>query len=150
MLRKTTTLLSLLPLLVIAGCDRSTTEAEHGDPEQVQLRDHDSGQLYAFTSGTGSARTWNGTLPSLRVGESLEVEVRFLDHDGHTIPLGGEYSAGASLVSGSPAGILAIISHGDHLDIEGLAAGTVQVRISLNHGNHSDWDSPPLSVTVSP
>lgn len=139
---------ALLSLLLVAGCDRSTTEPEHGEPDQVELYDLDSGTVYAFTEGSGNARHWDGALPAIPQGTSLEVGVRFFDEEGDEVPLEGEYWAAAEIRSGG-TGILEVHSHGDHLDLEGLAPGTVQVVFQLFHGNHSDWDSPELAVTVT-
>jgi hypothetical protein len=145
MLRKITTILPLLPLLVLAGCDRSTTEPEHGEPDRVELRDRDTGALLASSDGS----SWVGELPDIEVGEGIEVDALFFDEDDVEIHLDGEFSARAAVVSGG-SGILTITTHGDHLDLAGIAPGTVGVEFSLFHGSHSDWDSPPLSVTVIP
>jgi hypothetical protein len=139
---------ALVTLLVVTGCDRSSTEPEHGEPEQLELFNLDTGSIYAFTEGSGSAQHWDGALPAIPQGTGLEVGLRFLDEDGEEIHLEGEFSANAEILSGG-AGILEITSHGDHLDLEGLAPGTVQVAFQLYHGNHSDWDAPGLAVTVT-
>ncbi|MEX1257023.1 MAG: hypothetical protein WEG36_05340 [Gemmatimonadota bacterium] len=74
------------------------------------------------------------------------METTFLDHDSDEIHLGGEFTANATA---SPAGVIAIASHGDHLDIEALSVGNVQVTFQLYHGIHSDWDAGPIGLAVT-
>lgn len=140
--------LLVLPLVALAGCDRSSTAAEHGEPESLQLVQRGTTNVLAWTDGTGSAIHWDGGLPHLHPGEELAVNAVFRDGDGDVIDLGGEYTVNAILTSGSPQGVVALHPHGDHVDIEAIGVGTVQVIFQLMHGNHSDWDSPAIQVEV--
>jgi len=146
--RRTRMALLLLPLMALAACDRSSTAAEHGEPESLELRVRGSNELVAWTHGTGSALHWDGELPHLHPGEEIALNAIFRDADGNTIPLGGEYSVNAILAPGSPTGIVELTPHGDHVDIEGLAVGVASIIFQLYHGNHSDWDAPAIAIEV--
>jgi len=140
--------LLLLPLLFAAGCDRSPSEGGHRDPVAAEVVERATGSVLARTTGSGSNLQWDAALPPLAPGSALSIEVRFLDRDGAAIPLGGEYSVQASLATGSPTGRVTITSLGDYVNLQGVAAGTVQLVFALWHGGHSDWDSPPISLTI--
>jgi hypothetical protein len=128
-----------------AACDSPVDPVDpHGDPVDVELADRATGELLAYTHGDH----WDGGLPHLGVGEEIAVNAYFLDADGDTIALGGEYTVAMELATGAPGGIIAISNHGDHVDIEGVAEGETQVIVRLMHGNHSDWDSPVLTIHV--
>jgi len=92
---------------------------------------------------------WHGTL-ALDPGEEVEIDVTFLDADGDTLRFfgGGEFTLGASLAPGSPAGIISVDSHGDHLELVAEGVGEAGLILSIMHGNHSDFDAPPLTVRV--
>ncbi len=137
-------------LATLPGCDRSSTSAEHGEPASLELRERGgTGALLAWTEGTGSQLRWEGGLPTLQPGDEIALDATFRDDDGHTIPLVGEFTVNALLATGSPSGIVTIAPHGDHVDLEALAPGTVGIVFQLFHGNHSDWESPALELVVT-
>ena len=146
--RRHTRALMILPLVALAGCDRSSTEAEHGEPQSLELVQRGTTTVLAWTHGTGSAIHWDGELPHLHPNEDIAVNAIFRDGDGDVIPLGGEFTVNAVLVPGSPTGVVELYAHGDHVDIEAVGVGTVQIIFQLMHGNHSDWDLPPIELEV--
>lgn len=141
--------LALLPIVALlaiaAGCDRGSTEPDdHGEPATLELRDHATGDLLAIYDGT----SWDAALPHLHSDEETAVRTTFRDEDGDVIPLGGEFTANAMLAAGSPQGVVALTAHGDHIDIEALAEGTVFLIFQLYHGSHADWDAGPIALEV--
>lgn len=140
--------LPMLTFALMAGvvaCDSPVdVEDEHGEPVNVELADRATGERLAYTHGDH----WDGAIPHLDVGDEIALNAYFLDADGDTIPYGDEFSVLMELAAGAPEGIIAIENHGDHVDITALAAGVTQVRVSLAHGSHSDWDSPVLTIEV--
>lgn len=140
--------LALGVLVGVTACDRSPTEAEHAAPAQAQVMDRATGALLAETQGSGATLRWEGTVPDIPAGSEVALTVVFLDAQGRSIPYGGEYSLRARFPSGAPQNVLSFSEHGDHLDVEGLAPGETSLVLMLYHGNHSDWDSPPLPLRV--
>jgi len=148
-IRRTRMVLLLLPLMALAACDRSSTAAEHGEPASLELRERGGNNtLLAWTHGTGSSIHWDGGLPHLHPGDEIAINAIFRDADGNTIPLGGEFTVNAVLAQGSPTGVVALSAHGDHVDIDALSEGVVQIIFQLYHGNHSDWNAPPIELEV--
>jgi hypothetical protein len=91
---------------------------------------------------------WHGLI-ELDVGEEIEVDVRFLDAADQVIPLGGEYTVHAEIAPGYPEGLISIEEHGDHLDIDGEAAGETRILLHFWHDGHADWTTPALRVVVN-
>jgi hypothetical protein len=135
-------------LLSVLGCGRSSTGSEHQDPAQLELRNRATEALLAHTEGIGAGQQWVGAIPALGIGETLAVNTLFRDDDGDLIALGGEYTANAVLATGSSGGIVELTGRPDHVEIRGIGAGTVQVIFQIFHGNHSDWNAPPIQITV--
>lgn len=135
---------------LITGCDRSTDphNDEHGEPVAAEVYNRATNELLAYTHGTGAGMHWDGSLPHLHIGEELELEIRFLDEDNHTIPLGDEFEVRARLAEGAPENIIEIENHIDHIDIEGVSLGETSIVFELWHGNHVDWETPAISVEV--
>jgi hypothetical protein len=90
---------------------------------------------------------WHGRI-TLQQGAEIEVDVRFLAEDGNVIPLGGDYTVRGVIAAGQPTNVARVESHGDHLDIEALAAGETRIAIHFWHGDHAEWSTPGLRVIV--
>jgi len=137
----------ILPaLLLAAACrDGSTAPEEHGEPAELELVDLETGALLA----TFHEELWDGELPTLTVGGGLEVEGVFYDGAGGEIPLEDGFSFNATIATGSQTNVVELGSHGDHMDIEAVGAGTTMIIFQLFHGGHSDWDTLPISLTVA-
>jgi hypothetical protein len=139
----------LAALTLAAGCDRGLTEPSDAPmPVELELVDRTNGDLLSYVHGSGSAAHWHGSLPVLRPGEELGVNAVFMDVDGLPIPLTGEHSVGAGLAAGSPAGVVSVSPHGDHVDILALDEGSVQIVFHFQRGGEPAWSTPPLSLTV--
>ncbi|MBT4250404.1 hypothetical protein HOD84_08705, partial [bacterium] len=109
---------------------------------------------------------------ALSVGDTLELSVHFLDHDGNEIEHeeeeGDEHEEGELEVSGSNASI-AIVEveheeeegddhdhdhdeeeHGAALHIIGVSSGSTSFQVQLMHDGHADYTSTNnVTVTVN-
>lgn len=136
-------------LLLFSCSDNSTgPDTDPVEVTRVNLVDRDSGEEIAHTHGSGDSMHWHGSLPHLHPGEEIEVNVEFLDADGNVIALGGEYTVQAHLASGSDDGVVELSSHGDHVDVEAVGEGNVEIIFSLWHGDHSEFDAPAIGLEV--
>lgn len=129
-------------------------EHGHGGPSpsdvtSIRLDYRDGSGHIAHTHGSGAGMHWHGSM-HLHPGDTVEVDVTFRNAAGDTLRFfnGGEYTLGAALAAGSPAGVLQLSVHGDHLEIVALAEGEVSLVLSIVHGDHSDFDSPAITVEV--
>ena len=66
-------------LLFTAGCEDDDHDEEHTDAEGFVLEDESGTEVYREFEGT-----MNGTL-TIAIGDTLELSVHFLDHDGDEI-----------------------------------------------------------------
>lgn len=132
------------------SCSDSSTgpDTELVEVTRVNLVDRDSGTEFAHTHGSGSGMHWHGSLPHLHPGEGVEVNVEFVDANGDIVQLGGEYTVQAQLASGSDEGVIEIGNHDDHVDIEAVGDGNVEIIFSLLHGDHSEFEAPSIEVEV--
>jgi len=148
--RRLLTAVGALLVVGLAACDRSPTASEddHGEPVAAQVFARASGELLAYTHGTGAGIHWDGSIPHLEVGEEIALNVVFLDDEDRPIPLGGEFELRARLATGTPIGVVELSDHGDHIDVEAVGPGQTQIVFMLWHGGHSDWDSPGLTINV--
>ncbi len=130
----------------IAACDSSTGPDDHGHDDAVGLVVLDRATKDTLAA-VNAARQVTGGL-TVGVGEDRAVEVWFLSEDGDRFqPDGDHHTLGVRVGDDTVAGIHA---HGDHLDLEGLKAGTTTVVFSVVHGSHDDYTSPAIPVTVTP
>jgi hypothetical protein len=134
----------------VIGCDRSTDPNgnDHGEPVAAEVYNRETGVRLAYTHGTGAGMHWDGGLPHLHVGDELELDVLFLDEHDTVIPLGIEYEMRAILADGAAEGIIEIENHIDHVDIVAIGIGETSIIFQLWHGNHADWETPPITVEV--
>jgi hypothetical protein len=94
-----------------------------------------------------AARQVTGSL-TVQAGQDRHLEVWFVAEDGDRFrPDGDEHTLDIRVANGAIADLHA---HGDHLHLEGVAAGSTTVVFSILHGNHSDYDSPAIPITVTP
>jgi hypothetical protein len=142
-------LMATLMVAGLAGCDSSTEPiVEDREPVAAEVYDRATGELLAYTHGTGSGIHWDGGIPHLSVSEEIALDVVFLDDDGEVIPLGGAYEVRARLADDSPENVIEFSNHGDHIDVEAVGPGTASVVLMFYHDGHSEWDAPPLAVHV--
>ena len=161
-------------VLLITSIMFFTTGCEDDDHDH----DHDEGHTDAegfvleTESGTVVYRQFEGDVDaalsgvSVAVGETLELLVHFLDHDGDEIEHDDdEHEADESelevtVTGGSSFATVEVEEHDETgsstehhemaLEITGLAEGTTTFSLSLVHGTHEDYASTvdvPVTVT---
>ena len=152
-------------LLFTTGCedddhDDHDHEEGHTDADGFILEDEAGNEMYREFEGamTGSV--------TLAVGDTLELSVHFLDHEGneieHSEEEGEEHEDGLE-VSGNDASI-AIVEvegheeeedhdeehHGSALHVIGVSAGSTSFTLQLMHDGHADYTSTNnVPVTVN-
>ena len=154
-------------MLFITGCeddDHDNNDDVHTDADGFILENESGTEVYREFEGvvTGSV--------ALSVGDTLELSVHFLDHDGNEIEHDEEeeeeegHEEGELEVSGSNASI-AIVEveheeedhdhdheeeHGAALHIVGVSSGSTSFQIQLMHDGHADYTSTNnVTVTVN-
>jgi translation initiation factor IF-1 len=136
-------LVAVAALGALAACGDNPVAPGHPEPVGAEVFLRGTTERLAYVHGDH----WHGRI-ELTEGDEVEVDVHFLDAAGSVIPLGGGYSVRAVVASGHPEGVVSVESHGDHLDIEGKAAGETRIVLQFMHGTHVEWTSAPLRVVV--
>jgi len=153
-------------LLFTAGCedddhDDDHPDEGHTDAEGFVLEDESGTEVYREFEGA-----MNGTV-TLAVGETLELTVHFLDHDGEEI----EHEEGEEEdhedeieVSGFDSSIALVEAEGhdeegdhDHeeehgmaIHVIGVSSGSTSFKLELMHEGHADYTSTNnVPVTVN-
>ena len=152
-------------MLFTIGCEDETHddhdhEEGHTDADGFILEDAAGNEMYREFEGamTGSV--------TLAVGDTLELSVHFLDHEGneieHSEEEGEEHEDGLE-VSGNDASV-AIVEvegheeeedhdeehHGSALHVIGVSAGSTSFTLQLMHDGHADYTSTNnVPVTVN-
>ena len=161
-LKTYTTLLLTSAMLFTIGCedeshDDHDHEEGHTDADGFILEDAAGNEVYREFEGamTGSV--------TLAVGETLELSVHFLDHEGNEIAHEEEsedHEDGLA-VSGFDATVAVVEvegheeggDHDDHgmaLHVEGVSAGSTSFELKLMHDGHADYTSTNnVLVTVN-
>ena len=154
-------------LLFTTGCedDDHDHDNEHTDADGFILENESGTEVYREFEGAVT-----GTV-TLSVGDTLELAVHFLDHEGNEIEHEEEeeeHEEGEIEVSGSDASI-AIVEveheeegddhdhdhdheeeHGAALHIIGVSSGTTSFQLRLMHDGHADYTSTnDVTVTVN-
>ena len=159
-------------LFFTTGCeddDHDNHDHGHTDADGFILENESGTEVYREFEGavTGSV--------NLSVGDTLELAVHFLDHEGNEIEHEeeeeeGEHEEGELEVSGSNTSI-AIVEveheeegddhdhdhdhdheeeHGAALHIIGVSSGTTSFQLQLMHDGHADYTSTnDVTVTVN-
>ena len=148
-------------MLFTTGCeddDHDNDDHGHTDADGFILENESGTEVYREFEGavTGSV--------TLSVGDTLELAVHFLDHEGNEIEHEEEEEEGEQEVSGSNASI-AIVEveheeegddhdheeeHGAALHIIGVSSGTTSFTLQLMHDGHADYTSTnDITVTVN-
>ena len=155
----------LLPLLVlpslvlVAACERSSTELDddHSEFFRVQVLDRgQTGQPVVATWVAGEG--WTGSLPDVSLSSAtgrIVLGFRVFDEDGDELALSeDDESIRYALAAGAPQGVqdLSIpagdLFHGDHVYLHGLASGTTRVQFVLWHLDHADDATDPIELRV--
>jgi len=144
-------------ILFTTGCvDDDHDHDHHTDAEGFVLENESGTEVYKEFEG--AIVTNNLTLS---VGDTLDLSVHFLDHDGDEIEHEEEEGEEDELsVSGFNADV-AIVSVEEHeetgmdhhemaLEIIGVSADSTEFKLELMHGDHADYTSTnnvPVTVT---
>ena len=153
-------------LLFTTGCeddDHDNHDHGHTDADGFILENESGTEVYREFEGAVT-----GTV-TLSVGDTLELAVHFLDHEGNEIEHEEdeeEHEEGELEVSGSNSSI-AIVEveheeegndhdhdheeeHGAALHIIGISSGTTSFELKLMHDGHADYTSTnDVTVTVN-
>ena len=152
-------------LLFTTGCedDDHDHDEDHTDADGFVLEDESGTEVYREFEGamTGSV--------TLAVGDTLELAVHFLDHEGNEIEHseeeeGEEHEDGLE-VSGNDASVAVVEvegheeeeehdgeeeHHGAALHVIGVSAGSTSFQLQLMHDGHADYTSTNnVPVTVN-
>ena len=158
-LKTYTTLLFTGALLFTTGCEddaHDDHEEGHTDADGFILEDAAGSEVYREFEGatTGSV--------TLAVGETLELSVHFLDHEGNEIAHeeeGEEDHEDGLVVSENDASVAVVEveeheegedHHGMAIHVQGVSAGSTSFKLQLMHDGHADYTSTNnVPVTVN-
>ena len=158
-LRTYTTLLFTGALLFTTGCEddaHDDHEEGHTDADGFILEDAAGSEVYREFEGTTTGSV------TLAVGETLELSVHFLDHEGNEIAHeeeGEEDHEDGLVVSENDASVAVVEveeheegedHHGMAIHVQGVSAGSTSFKLQLMHDGHADYTSTNnVPVTVN-
>ena len=158
-LRTYTTLLFTGALLFTTGCEddaHDDHEEGHTDADGFILEDAAGSEVYREFEGAATGSV------TLAVGETLELSVHFLDHEGNEIAHeeeGEEDHEDGLVVSENDASVAVIEveeheegedHHGMAIHVQGVSAGSTSFKLQLMHDGHADYTSTNnVPVTVN-
>jgi len=163
-IRPHVTILLTSMLLFTTGCEDDDHDHDHDE-------DHTDadGFILETEAGVEVYREFKGTQTggvTLSVGETLELMVHFLDHEGNEIEHSEDDDHGDGLVVSENDATVAVVEveghdeeegddhgdeeHGNALHVEGVSAGTTSFKLQLMHDGHADYTSTNnVPVTVN-
>ncbi|MAV96574.1 MAG: hypothetical protein CMG06_05480 [Candidatus Marinimicrobia bacterium] len=163
-IRPHVTILLTSMLLFTTGCEDDDHDHDHDE-------DHTDadGFILETEAGVEVYREFKGTQTggvTLSVGETLELMVHFLDHEGNEIEHSEDDDHGDGLVVSENDTTVAVVEveghdeeegddhgdeeHGNALHVEGVSAGTTSFKLQLMHDGHADYTSTNnVPVTVN-
>ena len=158
-LKTYTTLLFTGALLFTTGCEddaHDDHEEGHTDADGFILEDAAGSEVYREFEGTTTGSV------TLAVGETLELSVHFLDHEGNEIAHEeeGEEDHEDGLVVSENNASVAVVEveeheegedhHGMAIHVQGVSAGSTSFKVQLMHDGHADYTSTNnVPVTVN-
>ena len=158
-LKTYTTLLFTGALLFTTGCEddaHDDHEEGHTDADGFILEDAAGSEVYREFEGAATGSV------TLAVGETLELSVHFLDHEGNEIAHEeeGEEDHEDGLVVSENNASVAVVEveeheegedhHGMAIHVQGVSAGSTSFKIQLMHDGHADYTSTNnVPVTVN-
>ena len=158
-LRTYTTLLFTGALLFTTGCEddaHDDHEEGHTDADGFILEDASGSEVYREFEGAATGSV------TLAVGETLELSVHFLDHEGNEIAHEeeGEEDHEDGLVVSENNASVAVVEveeheegedhHGMAIHVQGVSAGSTSFKLQLMHDGHADYTSTNnVPVTVN-
>ena len=145
--------------LFTTGCEdddhNHDHDEEHTDADGFVLEDESGSELYKEFEGT-----MTGTV-TLSVGDTLELSVHFLDHEGYEIEHEGDEEDEDELVISENDSNIAIVEVEEHeegeqehhemaIHVIGVSAGSTSFKLQLMHEGHADYTSTNnVPVTVN-
>ena len=158
-LRTYTILLFTGALLFTTGCEddaHDDHEEGHTDADGFILEDAAGSEVYREFEGAATGSV------TLAVGETLELSVHFLDHEGNEIAHEeeGEEDHEDGLVVSENNASVAVVEveeheegedhHGMAIHVQGVSAGSTSFKLQLMHDGHADYTSTNnVPVTVN-
>jgi len=158
-LKTYTTLLFTGALLFTTGCEddaHDDHEEGHTDADGFILEDAAGSEVYREFEGAATGSV------TLAVGETLELSVHFLDHEGNEIAHeeeGEEDHEDGLVVSENDASVAVVEveeheegedHHGMAIHVQGVSAGSTSFKLQLMHDGHADYTSTNnVPVTVN-
>ena len=158
-LKTYTTLLFTGALLFTTGCEddaHDDHEEGHTDADGFILEDAAGSEVYREFEGTTTGSV------TLAVGETLELSVHFLDHEGNEIAHEEEDEEDHEdglVVSENDANVAVVEveeheegedHHGMAIHVQGVSAGSTSFKLQLMHDGHADYTSTNnVPVTVN-
>ena len=153
------TLLFAGMLLFTTGCEddaHDDHEEGHTDADGFILEDAAGSEVYREFEGAATGSV------TLAVGETLELSVHFLDHEGNEIAHEeeGEEDHEDGLVVSENNASVAVVKvegheegedhHGMAIHVQGVSAGSTSFKLQLMHDGHADYTSTNnVPVTVN-
>ena len=144
-------------ILFTAGCEDDDHDhdhdEEHTDADGFVLEDESGTEVYREFEGATT-----GTV-TLAVGDTLELSVHFLDHDGNEIEHDEEDEDELSVSENDSS--IAVFEveeheqgeeehHGMALHVVGVSTGSTSFKLQLMHDGHADYTSTNnVPVTVN-
>ena len=146
-------------LLFTTGCEdddhNHNHDEEHTDADGFVLEDESGSEVYKEFEGA-----MTGTV-TLSIGDTLELSVHFLDHEGNEIEHEGDEEDEDELVISENDSNIAIVEVEEHeegeeehhemaIHVIGVSAGSTSFKLQLMHEGHADYTSTNnVPVTVN-
>ena len=146
-------------LLFTTGCEdddhNHNHDEEHTDADGFVLEDESGSEVYREFEGAIT-----GTV-TLSVGDTLELSVHFLDHEGNEIEHEEEEEEEEDLVISENDSNIAIVEVEEHeegeeehhemaIHVIGVSTGSTSFKLQLMHEGHADYTSTNnVPVTVN-
>ena len=151
-------------VLLVTSMMFFTTGCEGDDHDHDEDHTDAEGFVLENESGTEVYKEFEGAIVTdnltLSVGDTLELSIHFLDHDGEEIEHeeDGEEEEGLRITGNNES--IAIVEVEEHeegeehhemaIHVIGVSTGSTEFKLELMHGDHADYTSynnVPVSVT---
>ena len=145
--------------LFTTGCEdddhNHDHDEEHTDADGFVLENESGSEVYREFEGA-----MTGTV-TLSIGDTLELSVHFLDHEGNEIEHEGDEEDEDELVISENDSNIAIVEVEEHeegeeehhemaIHVIGVSAGSTSFKLQLMHEGHADYTSTNnVPVTVN-
>ena len=131
---------------LLAACgDGTGPDHEHEEAVGMVITDQNNATLVSVNA----SRQVTGSL-TVAAGAGRHLSVWFLAADGDRFQIADDDDEHSLDWTVANENVALIDAHAGHLDLDGVAAGSTTVVFHIMHGNHSDYDSPAIPITVTP